>query len=877
MKTPLELLRDLFIDRPDALEIFTLESLKAAKIKEKLRDSNELFAAPVNMYLTGRTGVGKTALGNCLLNGRIVMKSTGMQDCDQSVEWFKLGSNLRYYDLPGIGSDGNRENINRAALLMSQLEDEFECPSLYPLTDEDTLNVLDFSNCKKEEDRPEQDNCSVGQWQSPENQSFVAPDVIIYLLAPDRQFLRSDRKYLVDLLRTWKERKQQCIIITALNIFRDRDGSIRPTSLNIESAHTEISKIYTIVHKYEWIPPIVEINSITGEGIERLTEIICQVLPGYKIGNIQTVLKDELKHYAEQEQSNRYYRSLSLIAGRLARYKSDHKIAGQNIFQLAASAISTYSVMTFKGVDTVADLRNQIDDIAEQAEQIKKQRQQEIKIVKPIYECTEVEYITYERKEITEKLTEYIPILTSEVVTLKETQWVPGKVKKEIEWHFGDGLQAITRTVKDSQGKIIRAYYEKEEDGMVEKEVPKQVLVPNTKLKEITKNITRFELFPKLNKKIEQTIVGYEEQVVGTEFLSGGYPAIQLLLGIGLGVQSFCSNSSADWQTSLEKGQITAERNLFPCKSKIEELVENPDGENKLIEILEAALIGNIRPKVDSFTEDKGYFSTHYNVRQSLVITNNVNIYVTGRNGAGKTALRNCLFPEKAAFISSTGFDDCNGEVGRIKLANNLYYYQLPGISSSINFENINRATLLMPLLEDEFAYSLVYPLTDEDTFDVLDFSNCKKREDCPVKTNFSLRQWQSPENQSFVTPDVIVYVLASQIQFLQPEEKYLGELLKAWKKRKQKCVVITALNIFRNEDGSPKATPQNMEYARTRIIEVYQAVHKDEWIPPIIEINSKTGEGVNELMKIICQVLAADKISIKIAFETSSSTILNF
>ena len=253
-----------------------------------------------------------------------------------------------------------------------------------------------------------------------------------------------------------------------------------------------------------------------------------------------------------------------------------------------------------------------------------------------------------------------------------------------------------------------------------------------------------------------------------------------------------------------------------------------------------------------------------------------VNMYLTGRTGVGKTALGNCLLSKKKV-MKSTGFQDCTKSVGWFKLGSNLRYYDLPGIGGDGNIENINRAALLMPLLEDEFAYSLVYPLTDEDTFDVLDFSNCKKREDCPVKTNFSLRQWQSPENQSFVTPDVIVYVLASQIQFLQPEEKYLGELLKAWKKRKQKCVVITALNIFRNEDGSPKATPQNMEYARTRIIEVYQAVHKDEYIPPIIEINSKTGEGVNELMKIICQVLAADKISIKIAFETSSSTILNF
>ena len=121
----LEILQSIFSDRRDALNIFTLENLEAEGYKEHFRKNSEIFASPINMYVTGRTGAGKTALGNCLLSETTVMKSTGVQDCTREIGWFKLASNLRYFDLPGIASGAEFENINRAALLVPQIDDEF--------------------------------------------------------------------------------------------------------------------------------------------------------------------------------------------------------------------------------------------------------------------------------------------------------------------------------------------------------------------------------------------------------------------------------------------------------------------------------------------------------------------------------------------------------------------------------------------------------------------------------------------------------------------------------------------------------------------------------------------------------------------------------
>jgi predicted GTPase len=119
----LETLRLIFQDQPDLLKIIELGDIESSKLVGAFRENNELFATPINLYVTGRTGAGKTSLGNCLLE-EVEMKSTGDMDCTDSIGYFKLASNLCYFDLPGSGSDEKYENINRAVLLMPQIQNE---------------------------------------------------------------------------------------------------------------------------------------------------------------------------------------------------------------------------------------------------------------------------------------------------------------------------------------------------------------------------------------------------------------------------------------------------------------------------------------------------------------------------------------------------------------------------------------------------------------------------------------------------------------------------------------------------------------------------------------------------------------------------------
>jgi hypothetical protein len=209
-----ESLKVLFKDKPDAFTVFDLERTASEYLKSKLR-KEKLFASPINLWVTGRNGAGKTSLGNSLLDSK-KMKSTMNSDCTDFVGFFKLGNNLHYFEVPDYA--GDYENINRVALSMPQIEDEFYEPPTVILQETDEFLVKDFTDCANQKDKPDEEHVTVGQWQSPEQQKDVGPDIIIYVHVPHRCFLRPDRQYLWELLQTWKERRKPCIVIPALNI-----------------------------------------------------------------------------------------------------------------------------------------------------------------------------------------------------------------------------------------------------------------------------------------------------------------------------------------------------------------------------------------------------------------------------------------------------------------------------------------------------------------------------------------------------------------------------------------------------------------------------------------------------------------------------------
>ena len=317
-------------------------------------------------------------------------------------------------------------------------------------------------------------------------------------------------------------------------------------------------------------------------------------------------MKDDLKQYAQKERENRYYKTLSLISGRLTRYTVDKKIEGQSLLQSAASAICAYGVMTFKSLDAIAEIKTEFDSVVDQVEQVEGARREDITTkenvmgtkditrIKPKEEQVEVKYTDWRPEQTTDTIEEEIDVPVSRTKNLKKTLLVPGKVQ-------------VTKE-RSGWGKFWTSEdtYTEEEDGYVERTVNEQVEVVESESRTVKKNVTRTEWVQETKTKFETRVVGYEEEmidtvqvvvaqvdkVVGTNHLAGGYPAIKFLLGLGLGIQNYCSDANASWLTSIQQGELLAERKLTIYKSRIEQLVDNPHGEKKLIQILENTLIG---------------------------------------------------------------------------------------------------------------------------------------------------------------------------------------------------------------------------------------------------------------------------------------------
>lgn len=91
-----------------------MKSITFEHLKGLLRDKEQLFASPINLWATGKTYAGKTSLGNSLLDSKI-MKSEEVMDCTDFVGFFSLGTNLRYLMFPvnSLPSIEVKENISK--------------------------------------------------------------------------------------------------------------------------------------------------------------------------------------------------------------------------------------------------------------------------------------------------------------------------------------------------------------------------------------------------------------------------------------------------------------------------------------------------------------------------------------------------------------------------------------------------------------------------------------------------------------------------------------------------------------------------------------------------------------------------------------------
>ncbi|HAZ48783.1 MAG TPA: hypothetical protein DDW76_09685 [Cyanobacteria bacterium UBA11369] len=257
----------------------SLSAIRANLIIQKLVD----FPSNVdrlNIFATGRTGSGKTTLGNRLIGIDYFMPSSGYQDCTDEINLIKFPMGLNYFDLPGVCSDDRLENYNRVALGLEQVED-------FPFVE--NLILAKYSKDKTSEKQ----KFSISEFSL---QQFK-PDLIFYLIAPDKQFLSVDCTYLRDLLQ------QHCQVIYVFNMFASKETSSEhfASPQNISDAVNKLTKIHTSVLGKTSQPVIVQVNCWTGEGI---SELIAR--SGEMLGSEKGRLFEELIRYQSEKTPDKY-------------------------------------------------------------------------------------------------------------------------------------------------------------------------------------------------------------------------------------------------------------------------------------------------------------------------------------------------------------------------------------------------------------------------------------------------------------------------------------------------------------------------------------------------------------------------------------------
>jgi hypothetical protein len=257
----------------------SISSIRAKFLIEKLNELSSGFS-PISLCATGRTGSGKTTLGNRLIGTDYFMPSTGEQDCTDEVNLVEFPNGLKYFDLPGVASKGKLENYNRAALDIEQ-HGKFE--------NVDNLTLSQY----QVEAEPRKNHFTVSEFRE---RQILEPDLILYMIAPDKQFLDVDCHYLGDLLSRYSQ------VIYVFNMFADKQtGTIYATEQNITDVTTRIKEVHNIVFGESNQPIIVPVNCWTGEGISELVSRSCELL-----GSEKGQLFNELIDYQESKTPNKY-------------------------------------------------------------------------------------------------------------------------------------------------------------------------------------------------------------------------------------------------------------------------------------------------------------------------------------------------------------------------------------------------------------------------------------------------------------------------------------------------------------------------------------------------------------------------------------------
>lgn len=514
----LRVLEAVFGDQPDLLEIVTVRDLESQQLLGELRKRDNLLAGPVRLYVVGRTGAGKTSIGNRLF-GSDVMKSTGHMNCTDFIGVLRLRSNLHYIDTPGAGSDEAFENWARLALGLPQLDEEPATSlGVYDFTDAETTATGDVTGIAVRD-------LSAADWAA-QLAGPYRPDVVVYVVTPHMLFLRSDREFLTAMLKRHGAR-----VVIAFN-----DWAGITTEINRDDAARAIRGIYArLFPSGSVLPTFTQVNALSGSGMSDLTREICRVVAPEKLGSMRQVLDGDLKKSAQQVRSRRYRHTVNRIAARLALHTVDQQFGDQDLIGAVASGICRYGVLTFEASDLTAALDEELGDLLEsKVKALRQERQEEITVK--------------EAQLGTRELTEQVPVIETEEVTRTELK----QVSRQVQEATGVGIFDVFGAYLDAGAEHVVAAWEGkdrwEHEAITERRrrktvrtvtgtVTDDIEIPVT---EIRQKVTGYTT--KVVGTVEE-VVGMTDRVVGTKPLRGGVPVIELLTAVGLGVEAYCAET----------------------------------------------------------------------------------------------------------------------------------------------------------------------------------------------------------------------------------------------------------------------------------------------------------------------------------------------
>jgi hypothetical protein len=235
-------------------------------------------------------------------------------------------------------------------------------------------------------------------------------------------------------------------------------------------------------------------------------------------------------------------------------------------------------------------------------------------------------------------------------------------------------------------------------------------------------------------------------------------------------------------------------------------------------------------------------------ISNGLSFGRQVNFYITGRTGAGKSTSCNNFLN-----VNITGnFDTTNG-VTHSGFGTGLSLFDLPGQGGNPRLENVNRVTLGLGMLsiDQEDSYS------DDGEFDPFIYNRFSPESDKPQESKIYLNHWEKFSKENKLEPHLILYVIGigSGPGFLRSDEQYLGDLLIRLKKDNSLNDIIFLLNEREIVDKP------EVERVKQSIGRVYLSKIKEISKPSFFSINAKSGNGFDEVLKYICLTLSPEAV----------------